>query len=153
MIMVSACLFGVNCKYNGRNNYRQHLYSRLKGEEIALFCPEQLGGLKTPRLPSEIKGGTGQDVLDGTIQVISSKGSDLTAEFILGANETAKLAGRMRPSLVICKSNSPSCGVGRIYDGTFSECLRPGDGVASALLKKAGFTVITDNEFLSQGRN
>lgn len=153
MIMVSACLFGVSCKYNGRHNYNPGLCSALKDKEVLLFCPEQAAGLESPRTPSEIQDGTGQDVLHGLARVVDRNGRDLTHAFIDGARNTCKKARYVNAELIILKSRSPSCGVGEIYDGTFSSCLRRGDGVSSALLKDQGFRVVSDEEYLKTGED
>lgn len=150
MIMVSACLFGVNCKYNGKNNYNPRLCKALQGQEILLFCPEQEGGLPSPRLPAEIQGGDGHAVLRGKARVLNCAGEDLTQAFIKGAEETARLARLKKPRLVILKSRSPSCGIGQVYDGSFSSHLRPGDGVASAKLKELDAPIVSDEEFISR---
>lgn len=148
MIMVSACLFGVNCKYNGKNNYNPQLCRALQGQEILLFCPEQAGGLPAPRPPAEIQDGDGQAVLRGEAGVVNRNGEDLTRCFVKGAQEISRLAQRNKPSLVILKSRSPSCGIGLVYDGSFTSHLRPGDGVASAMLKELGIPIMSDEEFM-----
>lgn len=150
MIMVSACLFGVNCKYNGENNYNPKICQALQGQGILLFCPEQAGGLPSPRPPAEIQGGDGQAVLKGEARVVNRDGEDLTRCFIKGAEEMARLAGEKKPGLAILKSRSPSCGIGQIYDGSFTSHLRTGDGVASAMLKELGFSIMSDEEFIGR---
>lgn len=150
MIMVSACLFGVNCKYNGKSNYNPRLCHALQGQEILLFCPEQAGGLPAPRPPAEMQGGDGQAVLKGEARVVNTNGEDLTGSFIKGAEEIARLARENKPGLVILKSRSPSCGIGQVYDGSFSSHLQSGDGVASALLKQFGIPIVSDEEFMGR---
>lgn len=150
MIMASACLFGVNCKYNGKNNYNARLCKALQGQEILLFCPEHAGGLPVPRLPAEIQGGDGRAVLRGDAKVINRAGEDLTSSFIKGAREIAWLAREKKPSLVILKSRSPSCGIGQVYDGSFASHLCEGDGVASAMLKELGVPIVSDEEFIGR---
>lgn len=152
MIMVSACLFGVDCKYNGESNRSPELVAALQNEQVVLICPEQSGGLPTPRPPCEIVGGDGYDVLKGTARVMNNNGEDLSQAFIKGAQNVALIAEAVKPDLIILKSRSPSCGVGSIYDGTFTSTSRQGDGVACALLKQKGLKVLSDDEFLSQGR-
>lgn len=148
MIFISACLLGVNCKYNGKNNLRNDIIGYFGSKDIIPVCPEQLGGLSTPRLSAEIKGGDGQDVLDGVAKVINSDGVDITKEFIKGAYETLKLAETLGVTKAVLKSRSPSCGVGKIYDGNFQNILIDGDGVTAALLKSKGIEVYSDEEFL-----
>ena len=153
MIMVSACLAGINCKYNGENNYCPSLCTRLASHPHFLVCPETLGCLPIPRMPAEIYGGDGDDVLDGRARVITSQGDDVTNAFIQGARACWELARLNRVSLAILKSNSPSCGCGRIYDGSFSRRLRPGDGVAAALLRRNGVKIISEKDFQQIGYN
>jgi len=150
MILISACLCGLNCKYNGGSNEHQLFADMLDRGEVVTVCPEVLGGLPIPRKPTEIINGTGDDVLEGRAQVTSSDGEDFTAPFILGAKRTLELAKEFDVNLVILKSNSPSCGVGTIYDGTFSHRVREGCGVTAALLKKEGFSVVSDVEYLKE---
>jgi uncharacterized protein YbbK (DUF523 family) len=109
-------------------------------------CPEQLGGLPTPRTPAEIKGGTGADVLDGRAEVVNSKGDDVTGKFVRGAQEVLRIAQSVGATEAIMKARSPSCGCGEIADGTFSEKLINGDGVTSALLKRNHIAIITEEE-------
>jgi len=107
-------------------------------------CPEQLGGLRTPRAPQEIQGGNGEDVLDGKCKVLNIDGKDVTQEFIAGAEEALKIVKLLHIEEFIGKSRSPSCGCGQIYDGTFSRQLIDGDGVTTALLKRNGIRIITE---------
>lgn len=151
MKLVSACLFGVNCKYNGNNNDNPDLRKHLQGEQVVLVCPEQLGGLPAPRPPSEIVNGDGGDVLEGKAVVLGSIGQDVSNHFIKGAQAVLRIAQEHDPDLVILKSRSPSCGVGLIYDGSFSSCLRPGNGVTAELLSQAGYKVISDEDYLRGG--
>ena len=120
-IIVSSCLLGNNCKYNGKNNYNPKLIDFLKQMEIIEVCPEQMGGLSTPRLPSEIKG----DI------VINKEGIDVTPFFQKGACKTLEIAKNNSCKVAILKSNSPSCGFGSVYDGTFSSKLKSGNGVTA----------------------
>ena len=109
-IMVSACLLGENCKYNGGNNYNEKVMEYIKGHEVISVCPEVLGGLPTPRVPSEIVGGV----------VTTKDGRNVDSEFRLGAEIALKKALEEEVDLVILQSRSPSCGVKQIYDGSFS---------------------------------
>lgn len=144
MILVSACLLGVNCKYNGKNNENLEILQLIKKKGAIPICPEQLGGLTTPRLPAEIKGGEGIDVLNDYARVIRNDGIDVTEAFIRGAKETLKIAEEFDINHAILKAKSPSCGVGEIYDGSFSNQLIKGDGVTAALLKTRNITVCTE---------
>ena len=122
MIIVSACLLGENCKYSGGNNKSENVIKYLEDKEYILVCPEQLGGLSTPRNPSEIityGNKDGNDVLSGCTKVLSNKGIDVTKNFIQGAEETLKIAKEHNAKTAILKAGSPSCGYKKIYDGTF----------------------------------
>lgn len=136
--IISACLLGVNCKYDGGNNcLTQEKLNKLKEEyELVPVCPEAYGGLTTPRAPSER--------IDG--KVISKLGTDVTAEYERGAQAALYLAQLFGAELAILKENSPSCGSGTIYDGSFSGVLTEGDGVTAQLLKKHGITVIGESK-------
>ena len=136
MIFVSACLLGENCKYSGGNNRNETVISFLNDKEYLAVCPERAGGLPAPRPPAEIRDG----------RVIDKEGKDVTAEFLLGAEKTLALAKKHRPELCILKANSPSCGCGEIYDGTFSGRKISGNGKTVELLLKNGFSVITEKQ-------
>jgi len=147
MKLISACLLGIKCTWDGTDKYKdERIIKVLKDETLIPVCPEQLGGLKTPRPPQEIQGDSGEDVLDGECKVKNINGEDVTGEFITGAEETLKIAKLYKVSQFIGKSRSPSCGCGQIYDGTFSGKLINGDGVTTALLKRNGIKVITEQD-------
>jgi len=151
MIMMSACLTGVNCKYNGGSNLLPACKALADDEEVLLICPEELGGLPIPRSPSEIIGGGGEDVLNGQAWVVNRDGEDITLHFIKGAEEVLQLARQHKVTLAILRRRSPSCGCGEIYDGSFTSTLRSGDGVCAALLKKNGISVVSDEDYLKKG--
>ncbi|MBO4216376.1 MAG: DUF523 domain-containing protein [Clostridia bacterium] len=130
-IMVSACLTGENCKYDGGNNRNEKLLSFLKGHEVIPVCPETLGGLKAPRAPVELVNG----------KAVDRNGVSREINFQNGAKAALGIALRERPDLVVLQSRSPSCGVNRIYDGTFSGRLIPGMGVFAKMLSENGFNV------------
>ena len=132
-ILVSACLLGTNCKYSGGNNYSEEVIEFLSNYEIIPVCPEQLGGLPTPRPASEIIGD----------KVINNEGNDVTQEYTKGAEETLKIAKLLGVKKALLKAKSPSCGNGKIYDGTFSGTLIDGDGITTKLLKENNIEVIT----------
>ena len=140
-IMVSACLLGVNCKYNGGNNRNEALLKRLEGHEVIPVCPETAGGLPTPRIPAEIVNGA----------VVNREGRSVDAAFRAGAKAALELAKRERPDLIILQSRSPSCGAKEIYDGSFSGRLIPGQGVFAGLAREAGFAVKDAEDFLREG--
>jgi uncharacterized protein YbbK (DUF523 family) len=141
MIIVSACLCGTNCKYNGENNLNEDVLKLLAEGKAIPVCPEQLGGLSTPRPTMEISGGTGADVLDGSARVLSSEGTDATENFIRGAREVLGIAKAAGAREAVLKAKSPSCGCGLVYDGTFSGRLTEGNGVTSEMLMRNGIKV------------
>jgi len=147
MKLISACLLGIKCAWDGQDSYKSDkAIELLNSETLIPVCPEQLGGLKTPRAPQEIQGGTGEDVLDGKCKVLNIDEEDVTQKFITGAEETLKIVGLFHIEEFIGKSRSPSCGCGQIYDGTFSQKLIGGDGVTTALLKRNGIRVVTEED-------
>ena len=131
-ILVSACLLGENCKYNGKNNYSERVVKYLEGHEVIPVCPEVLGGLPTPRDPSEI--------VDGV--VTNCKGVSVDRQFREGAEEALRIAKENGIDLAVLQSRSPSCGVRQIYDGSFTGKLIPGQGVFAGLLRENGFRVM-----------
>jgi len=150
MIIVSACLCGINCKYNGGNNLDVRVLKLMQEGKAIPVCPEQLGGMKTPRAPHEIANGNGYDVLLGKARILGYKNDDddddddVTSDYIKGAYETLKIAEAVSASIAILKARSPSCGVSQIYDGTFSGTKRPGNGVTAELLVSKGIKVYTE---------
>ena len=135
------CLCGVNCKYSGGNNYDESVLEIINAGDAIPVCPEVMGGLGTPRVPHEIVGGDGFDVLEGRAKVLSKDGEDNTDAFIAGAKKVLEIAKKLDVKEVILKSKSPSCGNGKIYDGRFSGVLIDGVGVTTALLIKNGIVV------------
>lgn len=131
-ILVSACLLGKNCKYNGGNNLNQRVLDFIKGHKVIGVCPEQLGGLSTPRLPAEIVGGV----------VTNKEGVSVDAEFRKGAQSALAAALENKVDLAILQSRSPSCGVKEIYDGSFSGKKIKGQGVFAKLLSAHGIKVL-----------
>lgn len=144
MILVSACLIGINCKYNGYNNKNEKVIQYLKDKKFIIACPEQLGGMSTPRDPSEIIEIDKEDVIKGKTSVISNKSLDVTNKFKRGAKETLKIANIYNCKEAILKDGSPSCGSSYIYDGTFSSKKIDGVGVTTALLINNGIKVISE---------
>ena len=137
-LLVSACLLGVNCKYNGGNNSlpSQTLAALEERYRLVPVCPERDGGLPTPRVPSERRGSG----------VFNREGEDVTAPFRSGAQialETAKARGCR---VALLKERSPSCGAGAIYDGSFTGNVIPGDGITAELLRKNGLTLLGETE-------
>lgn len=134
MILVSACLVGVNCKYSGENNDAEAVREYLKDKNFVPVCPEQLGGLQTPRPTCEI--------VDG--KVINEHGLECTEHFFSGADEVLKIAKLVKAEVAILKEGSPSCGVNKIYDGSFSGKKIEGSGITARLLKDNEIRVISD---------
>lgn len=135
-ILVSACLLGVSCRYDGKSNSLPQLEALLKKHTCIPVCAEILGGLPTPRAPAERHGG----------KVITKDGQDVTEAFIRGAAEVLRLAKLYRVKAALLKERSPSCGSGDIYDGTFTQTLTPGDGLTAHLLKQHGIAVYGESQ-------
>ena len=137
VLLVSACLMGFDCKYSGGNNALppETLEALRRSFRLIPVCPETAGGLPTPREPSERRGE----------RVVSRDGRDVTAAFQKGAALTLRLAERYGAKRALLKCNSPSCGSGFVYDGSFSGKLVPGDGVTAELLKSQGISVVGEN--------
>jgi len=138
-ILVSACLLGLCCRYNAESKANERVLVLAKTHPLVPVCPEQLGGLPTPRPPAERKGE----------RVVSSDGTDVTDAFQKGAEETLLLARTLGCKTAVLKARSPSCGHGRIYDGTFAGSLVPGSGVTAELLEASGIAVYTEEEIHS----
>lgn len=135
-ILVSACLLGINCKYSGGNNQNEKVLEYIKDKEVIPVCPEIMGGLSTPRPPSEI-------IND---KVLNNLNQDVTQQYKKGAEETLKLAKLFNVKKALLKAKSPSCGKGYIYDGTFSSTLIEGNGITTKLLIENGIEVITEKD-------
>ncbi len=133
MIIVSACLAGYRCRYDGKICPDEAIVDLVGRGEAIPVCPEMMGGLPCPRIPSE-------RTADGT-RVVTREGGDVTDAFTLGAEETLRLACLYGCEKAILKARSPSCGCGQVYDGTFSGTLRSGDGVTAQLLRENGIAV------------
>ena len=140
-VVISACLLGVRCRYDGGDSRNETAIKQAEQSELIPVCPEESGGLPTPRPPAEIVGGDGGDVLDGKAKVMTADGADVTEAYLKGAHHALRVAQSNAATHVVLKARSPSCGCGNIYDGTFSGTLTSGDGVTTALLKRHGITV------------
>lgn len=132
-ILVSSCLLGLNCKYDGGNNYSNEIDDFLKNYDVIPICPEIMGGLPTPRVASERLGD----------KVITKNGKDVTEQYKKGAEEALFLAKKYDVKKALLKLRSPSCGSEKIYDGTFTHTVIDGDGVTAELLKNNGIEIIT----------
>lgn len=148
MILVSACLCGLKCRYDGQSNTIEEIVELLNKGEVIPVCPEQLAGLTTPRLPVEIVNGEGKDVLCGNAKVVSKDNdTDCTDKFIKGAQRTLEIAKALNIKKAILKQKSPSCGYGQIYDGTFKGKLINGNGVTAQLLHDNSIEICDENNY------
>jgi len=136
MKLCSACLLGIKCRWDAKSKPDKRVIVLAKKEILIPVCPEQLGGLSTPREPAEQKDD----------KVITKSGKDVTKNFLQGAKQVLKLAKLFNIKQAILKQKSPSCGCGKIYDGTFSGTIIKGDGVTADLLKKNKIQVITEED-------
>ena len=135
-ILVSACLLGCPCRYDGKSKPNDAVLALMEHHTLIPICPEQMGGLATPRVPAERKDGG----------VFTERGGDVTEQYRRGAEEALRLARLYGCKYAILKERSPSCGSGQIYDGSFSRRLIDGDGVTAQLLKAHGITVLGESE-------
>ena len=135
-ILVSACLLGKNCRYDGKNCFSQKIKELEQEYELIAVCPEELGGLPAPRIPCEI--------IEG--RVFNKEGKDCTEEFMKGAEETLRIAKEEKIKKAVFKSLSPSCGKGTVYDGSFTGKKKAGDGITTALLRNNGIKVYSEIE-------
>lgn len=134
MIVISMCLLGTNCTYSGSNNACERAIALFRSGKAIAVCPEQMGGLTTPRIPAEIVGD----------RVVNESGEDVTQQFQKGVEEAARLVWIAGCTHALLKSRSPSCGSGRIYDGTFTHTQVDGNGLFAAKLIEMGITIETE---------
>ena len=142
MYIVSACLAGIKCRYDGKDNENNDIIKLIKEGKAIPVCPEVLGGLPIPRVPCEIL----KDE-NGDIKVINKEGIDCTLEFVEGAKKALAIAKIVEVDAAILKSKSPSCGCEKIYDGRFTGRLIDGDGITAKLLKENSIKIYTENTF------
>lgn len=147
VILVSGCLAGVLCKYNGTYNNVPEIIRLVEEGKAIPVCPELLGGGSVPREPNETVGGDGHTVLDGKARVMTPSGQDCTAMFVRGAQEVLKKAREHGVQVAILKERSPSCGSSLVYDGTFSGKKIKGCGVTAAILQREGIKVFSEYNF------
>lgn len=138
-LLVSACLLGVPCRYDGKAKGDDRVRALEESWELIPVCPETLGGLKAPREPAE------QRVIHDCRRVVSRDGTDVTDFFEKGALAVLEEARQHQCRWAVLKENSPSCGKGWIYDGTFTGRKIPGNGITAALLEENGITVVGEN--------
>jgi uncharacterized protein YbbK (DUF523 family) len=146
LTLVSACLAGRACRYDGSSNEASEISRLVADGRAVLVCPEEDGGLGTPRPPAEIEGGDGNDVLEGRARVVTKAGQDVTDAYLAGARHALEVAQKAGVTRAILKSRSPSCGRGAIYDGSFSRTLQVGDGVTAALLASHGIAIVSEED-------
>ena len=137
-ILVSACLLGHSCRYDGKSRPCQDVIDLIKGQDVIPICPEQLGGLSSPRPPCEI------DTTCPVLRVLDNEGNELTDRFIRGSQRTLEIAREQQCTLAILKAKSPSCSGSYVYDGSFTRTLTPGSGVTTRLLRSQGIRVIDE---------
>ncbi len=136
MILVSACLAGIKCRYDGKDNANNKVMELVKNGIAIPVCPEQLGGLQTPRIPAEIT----ED------KVLNKKGENVTSQFKKGARETLRIAKLVNCHKAILKQRSPSCGYGKIYDGSHTGKIIEGIGLTAQLLSQKGIIILTEED-------
>lgn len=146
MYLISSCLCGINCKYNGGNNLNEKCLKLFREGNAILACPEQLGSLSTPRTPAEIQG-TARGVINKKNRVITKDNIDVTEAFLKGAYETLHKAILNDVKKAILKEGSPSCGVNFIYDGSFLGRKIKGKGITTTILEENGIEVVSDVNF------
>lgn len=135
-ILVSACLMGVGCRYDGKSNQLPQLEQLMKQHTCIPVCPEIFGGLPTPRVPAERQGS----------KIMTQDGQDVTQQFVRGTAEVLRLADLYHCKAALLKERSPSCGSGQIYDGTFTKTLTEGDGLTAEMLKRKGISVYGESQ-------
>ncbi|ATD55265.1 DUF523 domain-containing protein [Clostridium chauvoei] len=143
MYIISGCLCGINCKYNGKNNLNSECMKLFKEGKAILVCPEQLGGLSTPRRPAEMMDNP-RGIIEGKGILLNNNNVDVTEFFKKGALEVLNIAKMINPKMIILKDGSPSCGVNYVYDGSFSGKKILGQGLTTFILKENGFKVISE---------
>lgn len=142
MYLISACLVGINCRYNGSNTYNEELVKLINEGKAIAVCPEVLGNLPIPRQPCEI-------ITEGDVQkVVSKSGKDFTKEYTDGAVKTLGICKAAGIEKAILQSRSPSCGFGKIYDGTFSGKLIEGKGITAKILDTNGISVFNETDWI-----
>ena len=147
-ILVSACLVGVHTQWNGETNPIDGVVELVRSGQALFLCPEQLGGLTTPRESAEIEPGkSAQDVLAGNAKVVTNTGQDVTEQYLRGAREVLAFCQAFGIKSAILAARSPSCGSRERYDGTHSGTIRPGRGVTAELLEQNGIRVYNQDNY------
>ena len=151
-ILISPCLIGIRTRWDESRDEIEELINLVKSGKAVFMCPEQTGGLTTPREPSETEPDkTAKDVLNGDAKVLTITGKDVTEQYVTGARRILKFCQKMGVEIAILKSDSPACGSERTYDGTFTGTIIPGKGIAAELLEQNGIKVYNEKNFLASG--
>ena len=147
-VLLSTCLVGINTQWDGGSCRKSDLVELVRSGRAVFLCPEQLGGLTTPRAPAEIEPGrTAREVLAGEAKVLTDAGQDVTEQFVSGAQEVLALCQEIGINVAVLKATSPSCGSSETYDGTFTLTLRPGRGITTELLALNGIKVYNEENY------
>lgn len=148
-ILVSSCLLGKRVRFDGKSKFIEAIEELSRYHELIPFCPEVSGGLKTPRNPSEIQGSS-IEILDNKkgSKVINDVGEDVTAQFLEGAGKALNICQELDIKVAILKSKSPSCGYGKVYDGSFSKTLIEGNGLTAQILSQNGITICNEENYM-----
>jgi len=146
MIVVSSCLAGYEVRYNATDSVNEIIQRMVQEKKAVAVCPELLGGFSTPRESAEIIGGDGDDVLNGTARVVEKSGRDVTEMYLEGARIALRKAQEVNAEVIVLKEYSPSCGSAMIYNGEFKGNKRTGNGVTTALLRRNGIRVISEEQ-------
>jgi len=147
IILVSACLLGVNCRYNGMSKKDERVIEWLKGKRFVPVCPESLSGLPAPREPADYDAGDGSLVKCGKARILSRDGRDWTKEFLRGAAEVVKIARLVGATRAVLKERSPSCGVHQVY---VQGKLGPGKGLLTTLLEQERIPVLSELDLIGK---
>jgi uncharacterized protein YbbK (DUF523 family) len=147
-ILISPCLIGIRTRWDESCDEIEELINLVKSGQAVFLCPEQIGGLTTPREPSEIEiVKTAKDVLVGEAKVLTNTGKDVTEQFVVGARRILKFCQEMGVEIAILKSGSPTCGSKQTYDGSFTDTKIPGKGITAELLEQNGIKVYNEKNF------
>jgi uncharacterized protein YbbK (DUF523 family) len=147
-ILISPCLIGIRTRWDESYDEVEELIDLVKSGQAVFMCPEQIGGMTTPREPAEIEPGkTAKDVLKGEAKVLSNTGKDFTEQFVIGAQRISQFCQEMGIEIAILKANSPSCGSVKTYDGTFTDTIIPGRGITAEWLEQNGIKVYNEHNF------
>jgi uncharacterized protein YbbK (DUF523 family) len=149
-ILISPCLIGIRTRWDESCDEIEELINLVKSGQAVFLCPEQLGGLTTPREPAEIESGkTAKEVFNGDARVLTITGKDVTHQFVVGAQRILEFCQRLGVEVAILKSDSPCCGSKQTYDGSFTDTKIVGKGTTAELLEQNGIKVYNEKNFLA----